>query len=279
MAKLAASMQSRAKDYNPKVSYYVKDGVIYKANNGTTGGQPEYYQTDRGTVEVKPAQYIDYKMPSGITTKVREDVYPAMMSMVDAAKTQGHDIAPRTPNGVFRTLEKQIEKAATGSNSVAKAGNSAHGTGLAIDFNTSDNFKTNPDYYNNPKAAWLADNAKNHGFYAPKDMYLKSNTQEPWHYEYNKDIDPIVQEQRRVIGQERVETAQPVANLGLAMATNNFSGIGKAVQEIQPDYWGKLSAKNDDYETEVYLDDTVGKLKSGKLKKASNPNVQTARSK
>lgn len=266
MAK-PTSLQPRPVGYKPQQDYYIYNGQIYGVSNGNQySGTESYKMPDGRVIEIKTGGFLPYDGVKG--GLLRQDVAEPYTRMVEAAKADGIDLTPKKDTHMFRTYEQQAKKAASGSSSVAKAGNSAHGTGRAIDFNTADNFVPNPNYSNNPQAAWLNANANNYGFYAPAEMYGKASTQEPWHYEYNADLDPVIKAQREQVGQQRLNVAMPAMDLVSTVGTLNFSKIPQVVITAnQPGYWQQLQDANNNYKQEKQTEDDLSALRSGKAKK------------
>ena len=266
MAK-PTSLQPRPSGYKPKQDYYVYNGQIYGVSNGNQySGTESYKMPDGRIIQINTGGFQPYERVKG--GLIRQDVVGPFTRMIEAAKADGIDLSPKKDTHMFRTYQQQQEKASSGSSSVAKPGNSAHGTGRAIDFNTADNFKVNADYSNNPQAAWLNANANNYGFYAPIEMYAKENTQEPWHYEYNPELDPAIKAQREQIGQQRLNVAMPAMNLASAIGSFNFAKIPQAVISAnQPNYWNQLQNTNNEYQKEKQTEDDLSTLRSGKAKK------------
>lgn len=266
MAK-PTSLQPRPVGYKPQQDYYIYNGQIYGVSNGNQYSGTESYQMPDGrTIQINTGGFQPYEGVNG--GLIRQDVVGPFTRMIEAAKADGIDLSPKKDTHMFRTYKQQKEKASSGSSSVAKPGNSAHGTGRAIDFNTADNFKVNADYSNNPQAAWLNANANNYGFYAPLEMYANEDTQEPWHYEYNPELDSEIKKQRMAIEQKRLDTALPAMNLASQLGSFNFAQIPQAVIAInKPGYWEQLQNENSGYETEKRINEDLGILRSGKAKK------------
>ena len=261
------SLKPRPKGYKPEQDYYVYNGQIYGVANGNQySGTESYKMPDGRVVEIKTGGFQPYEAING--GMLRQDVAGPFQRMIEAAKADGIDLSPKKDTHMFRTYKQQKEKASSGSSSVAKPGNSAHGTGRAIDFNTADNFKVNPNYSNNPQAAWLNANANNYGFYAPAEMYANKNYQEPWHYEYNPDLDPMIQNQKDMVAKQRADISQPAMNLATQMGTLNFAQIPQAVIATnKPGYWTSLQNTNNEYKTEEQTNADLDMLRSGKAKR------------
>ena len=267
MAK-PTSLKPRPKGYKPQQDYYIYNGQIYGVANGNQySGTESYKMPDGRIIQINTGGFQPYEGVNGGV--IRQDVAGPFTRMIEAAKADGIDLSPKKDTHMFRTYKQQKEKTSSGSSSVAKPGNSAHGTGRAIDFNTADNFKVNPNYSNNPQAAWLNANANNYGFYAPAEMYANKNYQEPWHYEYNPDLDPLVKKQKQELEQQRYENSIPLMNLtDASLVTFNPTDTWNAMRETsKPGYWTMMNQQTKDINDENTMNNDLMLLRSGKAKK------------
>lgn len=123
--------------------------------------------------------------------KIKQEVYDAFKSMVNAAKKQGLTIVA---NSTYRTFAYQKStynsiKSSNGKtyadNYAARPGFSEHQTGLAIDVSTlkstMDNFEETDEF------KWLQDNAAEYGFilrYPKGKEYITGYNYESWHYRF-----------------------------------------------------------------------------------------------
>ncbi len=114
----------------------------------------------------------------------------AFIKMVDAARADGISLRAVSPYRSYGTQQsahnyyvRRLGEAAADRES-ARAGNSEHQTGLAVDINTSetyDHFEKTAEY------AWLQQNCAKYGFilrYRQGKEYITGYIYEPWHYRY-----------------------------------------------------------------------------------------------
>lgn len=146
---------------------------------------------------VFPKEYKWYSQGE-VYRKLNKDMWPYLKAMMDAARADGVEIGVisawrdyGTQKALFdnkvNTLKKQgysqadaEKKAAT---SIAIPGQSEHHTGLAVDFNT-----TQQSFENTKAYKWLKENAENYGFimrYAKDKMDITGGIiYEPWHWRF-----------------------------------------------------------------------------------------------
>lgn len=146
---------------------------------------------------VFPSEYKWYSQAE-VYRKIDKDIWPYLKAMMDAARADGVDIgiiSAWRDYGTQKTLyDAQIEKwldkgysqedaVKEASSRVAVPGTSEHHTGLAVDFNT-----TQQSFENTKAFAWLKENAENYGFimrYEKEKMDITGGIiYEPWHWRF-----------------------------------------------------------------------------------------------
>ena len=264
------SLKPRPKGYKPEQDYYVYNGQIYGVANGNRySGTESYKMPDGRVIEIKTGGFQPYDGVKG--GLLRQDVAGPFQRMLEAAKQDGITLNTTTADGMFRDFKTQqaTRKKAEDKGTpemAAKAGYSSHGNGRALDFDIGVPMVKQPNYNVSPKSAWLNANANNYGFYAPADMY--ATAPEPWHYEYNPDLDPVIQNQKNAVAKQRLDISQPAMNLATQMGTLNFAQIPQAVITAnKPGYWTSLQNTNNEYNTEQQTNADLDMLRSGKAKK------------
>lgn len=143
---------------------------------------------------------LEYKKGSTgeIYRKLDKDMWPYLKAMMDAARADGIDIGIISAWRSYDTQrilfddkvnrlksqgysQEAAEKEA--ATCIALPGTSEHHTGLAVDFNS-----TNQSFENTKTFAWLKKNAENYGFimrYPSDKMDITGGIiYEPWHWRY-----------------------------------------------------------------------------------------------
>ena len=143
---------------------------------------------------------LSYKKGSTgeIYRKLDKDMWPYLKAMMDAARADGIDIGIISAwrsystqrilfdDKVKRLMNSGYSKEAAekeAATCIALPGTSEHHTGLAVDFNS-----TNQSFENTKTFKWLKENAENYGFimrYAKDKMDITGGIiYEPWHWRF-----------------------------------------------------------------------------------------------
>lgn len=150
---------------------------------------PENYSVEVSEIKPKYSNYVGLKFDSRAVD--------ALNSMCEAAEKDGvsllvisgyRSIQKQTElfnnkvNNLVRDGYNEADAIAAAATVVARPGTSEHNLGLAVDFNTDQEW-----FENTKEFKWLSENAANYGFILryPKDKYsITKITYEPWHYRY-----------------------------------------------------------------------------------------------
>ncbi len=146
---------------------------------------------------VFPNEYKWYSQDE-VYRKIDKDIWPYLKAMMDASRADGVDIgiiSAWRDYGTQKTLyDAQVKKwkdkgysqeaaEKEAASRVAIPGTSEHHTGLAVDFNT-----TQQSFENTKAFAWLKENAENYGFimrYEKEKMDITGGIiYEPWHWRF-----------------------------------------------------------------------------------------------
>ncbi|MDH2443570.1 M15 family metallopeptidase [Amnibacterium sp. CER49] len=141
-----------------------------------------------------PPDLVDVPVPHTNAPQLRKEASDAVVTMFDAAKRDGLDLAS---NSAYRAYTYQVSIYDTDVNDMGKAaadkltarpGYSEHQTGLAIDIGAaSGNCSLAACFETTPEGRWLAAHAWQYGFLLRYPKGLTSITGydfEPWHYRY-----------------------------------------------------------------------------------------------
>ncbi len=148
-------------------------------------------------IMVFPSEYKWYSQAE-VYRKIDKDIWPYLKAMMDAARADGVDIgiisAWRDYGTQVTLYDAQVKKwkdkgysqeaaEKEAASRVAIPGTSEHHTGLAVDFNT-----TQQSFENTKAFAWLKENAENYGFimrYEKEKMDITGGIiYEPWHWRF-----------------------------------------------------------------------------------------------
>ncbi|MBQ3547093.1 MAG: M15 family metallopeptidase [Clostridia bacterium] len=151
----------------------------------------------KANMMVFPSEYKWYSQAE-VYRKIDKDIWPYLKAMMDAARADGVDIgiisAWRDYGTQVTLYEAQIKKwldkgysqadaEKEAASRVAVPGTSEHHTGLAVDFNT-----TQQSFENTKAFKWLKENAENYGFimrYEKEKMDITGGIiYEPWHWRF-----------------------------------------------------------------------------------------------
>ena len=151
----------------------------------------------KANMMVFPSEYKWYSQAE-VYRKIDKDIWPYLKAMMDAARADGVDIgiisAWRDYGTQVTLYEAQIKKwldkgysqadaEKEAASRVAVPGTSEHHTGLAVDFNT-----TQQSFENTKAFKWLKENAENYGFimrYEKEKMEITGGIiYEPWHWRF-----------------------------------------------------------------------------------------------
>lgn len=131
-------------------------------------------------------------------SKVRSVMVSNLEKLFYDAKAQGFDLfllcGYRSYNTQISLYNQDIMTSGKNfSDSVAKAGDSEHQSGLAVDITIRDlDFQLSQDFRDTAEGTWLAENAHKYGFVIryPKDKeHITGYIYEPWHLRYIGDVD------------------------------------------------------------------------------------------
>lgn len=150
---------------------------------------PKDYSVEVSEIKPKYSNYVGLKFDSR--------AIDALNSMCEAAEKDGVSLLVIS---AYRSIDRQTElfnnkvnnlkkdgyneedAIATAATVVARPGTSEHNLGLAVDFNTDQEW-----FENTKEFKWLRENAAEYGFVLryPKDKYsITKIIYEPWHYRY-----------------------------------------------------------------------------------------------
>ncbi|MBO5322171.1 MAG: M15 family metallopeptidase [Clostridia bacterium] len=140
---------------------------------------------------------VDSKYLCGELNQLNKEILPYAIAMMEAASADGIDIRIRSPYRSYEIQERlynnevaewkskglsQLDAEIKAATIVARPGTSEHHTGLAIDFN-----QTNETFEDSEAFQWLLKNAENYGFilrYPEDKQEITKIIYEPWHWRF-----------------------------------------------------------------------------------------------